>query len=149
MKEFESDCKKIDKHIMWYTLTLVVGITLLIISLLTLRESLVFLRKSERTVGTVIELERIDGSDGDTFKPIFKFKTSLNREIIYRHFSSSSAPNWKIGEEAMIAYDPNDPYVARLLTYFGTFRWTIVLMAIAMPLIVVGGGYHLSQAVLK
>jgi hypothetical protein len=134
---------------MWYTLTLVVGITLVVISLLILRESLAFLRRSERTVGTVIELVKINGSDGDTFKPIFKFKTSLNREIIYEHFSSSNPPNWKIGEEAIIAYDPNDPYVARLLTYFGTFRWTIVLMAIAMPLIVVGGGYHLSQAVLK
>src|SRR5688572_6644800 len=134
---------------MWYTLTLVIGIILLIISLFILRESLAFLRTSERTVGTVIELVKIDGSDGHTFKPIFKFKTNLNQEIIYRHISSSNPPNWEIGEEAIIAYDPNNPTVVRLLTYFGAFSWTIVLMAVAMPLIVVGGGYHLSQVVLK
>ena len=119
------------------------------ISLFILRESLAFIRTSERAVGTVIELEKVAGSDGDTFKPIFKFKTALNQEIIYRHISSSNPPGWKIGEEVTIAYDPNNPSVARLLTYFGTFSYTIVLMAIAMPLIVIGGGYHLSQFVLK
>ncbi|MEI9943253.1 MAG: DUF3592 domain-containing protein [Chitinophagaceae bacterium] len=134
---------------MWYTLTLAVGIILLIISLSILRKSLAFLRSSERAVGTVIELERIRDSDGDTFKPIFKYKTISNQEFIYRPISSSNPPGWKIGEEATIAYDPNNPSVARLLTYFGTFSWTIILMAIAMPFIVVGGGYHLSQALLK
>lgn len=134
---------------MWYTLTLAIGIVLLAISLTKLKKSLAFLRNSERAVGTVIELERISGSDGDTFKPIFKFKTSLNQEVVYRHISSSDPPGWRIGEESIIAYDRNDPTVARLLTYFGTFSITIVLMAIAMPLIVIGGGYHLSQIVLK
>lgn len=134
---------------MWYTVTLAIGIVLLIISLTKLKDSLAFLRNSERATGTVIELERINGSDGDTYKPIFKFKTSLNQETIYRHISSSDPPSWKIGDEATIAYDPSSPSEARLLTYFGTFSWTIVLMAVAMPLIVIGGGYHLSQIVLK
>ena len=134
---------------MWYSITLTTGIILLVISLFILKESLAFLRTSERAIGTVIELEKIDGSDGDTFKPIFKFKTSLNQEITYRHISSSNPPGWEVGEEAIIAYDPNNPSVARLLTYFGTFSWSIVLMAIAMPLIVIGGGYHLAQHFLK
>jgi hypothetical protein len=39
---------------MWYTLTLVVGITLLFISIFKCRESLAFLKNSEWTVGKVI-----------------------------------------------------------------------------------------------
>jgi hypothetical protein len=135
---------------MWYTLTLIAGIALLVISLFLLRESLLFLRRTERATGTVIELAQWKNSEGTTqYKPIFKYKTSLNQELIYRHNFSTNPPAWEIGDEALIAYDPNKPSVARLVTYFGAFSWTIVLMAIAMPLIVVGGGYYLAQFVLK
>ena len=134
---------------MFYSISLTIGIILLVISLFIFKESLAFIRKSDRAIGTVIELEKIDGTDGVTCKPIFKFKTSTNQEIIYRHISSSSPPNWYVGEEATIAYDPTNPTTARLLTYFGAFSWTIVLMAISMPLIVIGGGYYVAQIFLK
>jgi hypothetical protein len=110
---------------------------------------LAFLKKSERSVATVIEMVTVSDSDGSTYKPVFKFKTALGQEIIHRHNTSSSPPTWKVGEETTIAYELDNPSRARLLTYFGTFSWTIVLMAIAMPMIVIGGGYYLSQAVLK
>jgi hypothetical protein len=134
---------------MWYSVTLIAGIIILVISLFLLKEALVFLRTSERAIGTVIKLEKINNSDGDTFKPIFKFKTNLNQEIIYSHIASSNPPAWSIGEEATIAYNSNNPSSAKLLTYFGSFGYTIVVMAIAMPLIVIGGGYHIAQLYLK
>jgi hypothetical protein len=99
-------------------------------------------------LGRLLNQKR-DGTDGETYKPIFKFKTSTNQEVIYRHISSSSPANWYVGEEATIAYDPTNPTTARLLTYFGAFSWAIVLMAISMPLIVVGGGYYVAQTFLK
>ncbi|MCG2613476.1 DUF3592 domain-containing protein [Terrimonas sp. NA20] len=135
---------------MWYTVTLVAGILLLISSLFALRESLEFLRNSERAVATVIDLEHIKGSDGDiTFKPVFKFITNSDQEMIYRHHSSSKPAAWQFGEQATIAYNAAKPSEARLMTYFGVFNWAIILMSVAMPMIVIGGGYHLSQAVLK
>ncbi len=134
---------------MWYSLTLVIGVILLVIAMALMQKTLRFLKDSERTIGTVIELERIKDSDGDTFKPIFKFKTRQNQEIIHRHISSSNPSSWGIGDEVAIAYDYNNPTDARVLTYFGTFSWTIVLTAIAIPLIVVGGGYHIAQHYLR
>ena len=134
---------------MWYSITLAVGVALLIISLLTLKKSLAFLRNSNRAIGTVIELERISDSDGTTYKPVFKFNAATGPEVIYKQSSSSNPPGWDVGEEATIAYDPNNPNEARLLTYFGTFSWAIVLMALAMPMLVVGGGYYLAQQFLK
>ena len=134
---------------MWYTLTLIVGIILIAIAMSILQKTLVFLKSSERAIGTVIELERINGSDGDTFQPVFKFKTRSNEEIIHRHISSSNPPGWKIGETVSIAYDANNPSNARVLTYLGTFLWVVILVAIAMPFIVIGGGYHISQSYLK
>lgn len=134
---------------MFYSITLTIGIVLLVISLFVFKASLTFIKESDRAIGTVIDLERIKNKDGATYKPIFKFKTKTNQEVIYRHFSSSSPPSWDIGEEATIAYDPNNPTTAKLLTYFGAFSWTIALMAISMPLIVIGGGYYVVQGFLK
>jgi hypothetical protein len=135
---------------MWYTITLIAGVLILISSLFALRESLEFLRSSERAVATVMDLEHVQDSDGDiTFKPIFKFTTNLNQEVIYRHHSSSKPASWQFGEQATIAYKASDPSDAKLMTYFGVFNWTVILMSIAMPMIVIGGGYHLSQVVLK
>lgn len=135
---------------MFYSISLSIGIILLVISLFMFKESLAFIKKSDRAIGTVIKLEKIDNTDGVTYKPIFKFRSGTNQEIIYRHSSSSSPANWKIGEEATIAYDAANPAAtARLLTYFGVFSWTIVLMAVSMPFIVIGGGYYLAQGFLK
>lgn len=134
---------------MFYGISLAVGIVLLLISLFMFKESLAFIKASDRAIGTVIELERVDGTDGVTYRPVFKFNTNTNQEFIYRHGSSSSPPGWDIGEEATIAYDPDNPAKARLLTYFGAFSWTIILMALSMPLIVIGGGYYVAQTFLK
>jgi hypothetical protein len=108
-----------------------------------------FINKGGRAKATVTELEKMTDSDGTTYKPVFKFKTSLNQEIIYRHNISSSPPEWKVGDETTILYDSDDPQKVKLLSYFGLFRWTIILMAIAMPLIVIGGGYYIAQSFLK
>lgn len=134
---------------MWYSITLNIGILLLAISLFLLKETLVFLKTTERAVGTAIEIIRTGDSDGPRYKPVFSFKTNTNQEVTYRHIVASSPPGWQIGDKATIAYNANNPSVARLLTYFGVFHWSIVLMAIAMPLLVIGGGYYLSQWVLK
>jgi hypothetical protein len=135
---------------MVYSILLASGVILLAISLFKFGESLAFIRKSERAIGTVIELEeREDGEGNRSYKPIFKFKTSANQEITCLSPVSSSPPAWKIGEEAIIAYNPANPSQAKVLTYFGAFLWTIVFMAIAMPLIVVGGGYFVAQILLK
>jgi len=112
-------------------------------------ESLSFLRTSSRATATVRELETVKDSDGDTYRAIFRYYTASGQEFIYRQVSSSSPATWEVGEEATIAYDPNDPYKARLVTFFSMFGATTVLMAIAMPFIVFGLGYFLSQMVLK
>jgi hypothetical protein len=134
---------------MWYTACLVTSLILIVISLLLLKESLAFLKTSERAVATVVELETVKGDDSDTYKAIFTFKTSSNEEITYRAKTSSSPAAWEVGEEALIAYDRDHPSTARLVTYFGIFSWSIILLSIAMPLLVIGGGYYLAQQVLR
>lgn len=133
---------------MWYNLSLIVGGVLLVISLILFRNSLLFLRTSSRAAATVIEIEKSSDSDGDSYTPIFRFYTAMNQEMTYRPSFSSNPPGWEIGEETTIAYDPDDPVNARLLTYWGTFVGPIVLLAASLPFIVIGLGYHLTKPLL-
>lgn len=134
---------------MFYSISLAVGIILVVLSFYFLKQSLHFIKSSEKASGTVIGLERVPGSDGDTYKAIFKFRTYNNKEVIYREKSSSSPAAWSVGEDARFAYQRDDPSNAKLLTYFGSFGWTVILLAIAMPLLVIGGGYFIAQPILK
>jgi len=105
---------------------------------------------SDRAEATVIDLEHSKDSDGDdVYKPTFKFMTKQNQEIEYRYSFSTKPASWTIGDKTTIAYDPNHPTDAKVLTYFGTFNITIILLAIAMPLIVVGAGYYLTNPYLR
>jgi hypothetical protein len=130
---------------MGYTIALTVGIIIFIISLVLFRQSIDFIQNGNRTTATVIELEKISDSDGTTYKPIFKFKTFTNQEIIYKYHTSSLPATFDVGEEVTIVYKTDNPNNAKILTYFGLFIWTIVLMSISMPLIVIGGGYFLTK----
>lgn len=134
---------------MWYDVTLAAGILLLLISLPVLKESMIFLQRSKRATATVIELEKVSGSDVDTYTPIFKFNTAANQEIIYRPNSSSNPAGWRVGQKVTVAYDPDNPLIVRLLIFFGVFDWTIILVIIAVLLIIIGGGFHLSHALLR
>ncbi|MEO6316434.1 MAG: DUF3592 domain-containing protein [Chitinophagaceae bacterium] len=133
---------------MVYNILLAAGITLLAFSMHTLKKSLRFLKSSERATATVVAIETLGSSDGNTYKPVFSFTTALRKEIIYRPEVSTSPAGWVVGDQAVIAYDADAPANARLLTYFGSFRWTIILLAIAMPLLVIGGGYFLTKSLL-
>lgn len=134
---------------MVYNILLTTGCILFAISVYVMKGSISFLKNSEKAVGKVIQVETIEGSDGPTYKPIFKFKTALNKEVIFRYPFSSSPSSFRVDEEATIAYDSNNPTNAKILTFFGSFGLAVVLMAIAMPFIVIGGGYHLCQYFFK
>ena len=133
-----------------YNILLALGLILFGISIFILRRTFTFLRLSERAEATVIDLNQTKDSDGGyMYKPTFKFITKQKQEIEYRYSFSSNTTSWEIGDKTTVAYDPHSPTDAKILTYFGTFNATIILLAIAIPLIIVGAGYYLTQPYLK
>lgn len=134
---------------MIYKILVAAGVILFLLAVYFFNKSVRFIKTGERATATVIELVKSTGGKSTSYKPVFKFKTALNQEVIYRHNVSTSPPAWKIGEEAVIVYDSNNPQKAKLLTYFGSFGLSVILLALAMPLIVIGGGYFFSQSYLR
>lgn len=133
---------------MVYLIFLIVGFIFFIVSIYNLKQSLSLIRNSERTIGRVSELKEIYDDDNPTYLPIFHFETHDHKKFIYRHHTSSSRPEWAIGQKEEFIYDPLKPETARLLNYSGIFYWNIVLMAVSIVLIVIGIGYLLFYSFL-
>ncbi|AKD57517.1 hypothetical protein SD10_24090 [Spirosoma radiotolerans] len=127
---------------MGYFITCLLGIACLLGSLYLFSTSMDLIKTGNRTMATVDELQKERGKKGRyTYRPIFKFTTVTGKEIHYEYSIASSPPDWAVGDKATIIYPTNNPEDALVLTYFGAFRWAIILLAIAAPLLIIGGGY--------
>ncbi|MBV7530388.1 DUF3592 domain-containing protein [Chitinophaga sp. sic0106] len=122
---------------MWYKLYLLTGLILLGIAFYVGQQSIAFIRNSERVTGTVIKLELSDGA----YSPVFSIISSSGNEIIYHHPAASNPASWEIGETATFLNDPHHRSSPRMMRYFWIFNWSLVCIGIAIPLIIVGGGY--------
>ena len=130
---------------MWqYYITLALGLLFLVIAIYSFRNTIAFLKKGDKATATVVDLHRYE-SEGEVFAPIFTFQTKDNQLITYELAEGSNPPAWIIGETTTVIYDPSDPSKVSLYSYFRVFIWTLVLLSIALPLIVIGGGYFIAE----
>ena len=126
---------------MGYYLTFLAGIIMLSISVLFLSKSVRFVKSGIQTKGTVVEMIVHEDSDGDTYSPVFEFTDIHNNMIRYSYNGSSAPPAWKLGDEATLVYNPDNTSEVKIFTYYGLYGIAVTLMAIAMPLLTIGGGY--------
>lgn len=133
----------------YHLAALIPGICLLLVALYILKGSLDFIDKSERAVGKVTGWSESSGDGGITYAPVFTIVTRSGHEIYYTHTVTSAPPSWEMGEEADFLYDPADADSARILTYFGLFSWSIVLLGVAAFLITYGGVFCMLRAYLR
>lgn len=134
---------------MTYTISLIVGIVLLVVSLRLFKSTIDFIKKGEKATATVVKLNTFESDDGTSYTPIFSFTTASKQEFLFTHPFSSDPPSYVVGDTATIVYDPAKPENAKILTYPSAFMWTIVIMIIALALIVFGVGYHYTQSMLR
>lgn len=128
---------------MGYYLTFFAGLIILLISFLCLGNSVGFLNKGIKTTAKVVEILVNEDSDGDTYRPVFEFTDIRQQVIRYQYYVSSSPAAWDLGDEVNLIYNPNNPEEVKICTYYGLYGIAVTLMAIAMPFLVIGGGYIL------
>jgi len=134
---------------MWqYYILLGAGLILLLLATFSFRNTLAFIKKSEKTTGTVVSIRTFQ-SEEEVYAPVFSYRTKDGRVFSYELDEGTNPPSWEIGETETILYDPDNPSRARLYTYFRLFMWTVVLISIGLPLLVVGGGYFIAEIFLK
>lgn len=129
-----------------YSIFVIVGVLLLAGAITALKRSLRFLKTAERSVGTVVQVvEKQDDNDGTLYYPVYEFPTSANETVTYRHNTSSSNAMWQVGEKTTFIFEPGNPASARFLSYWGIFSWPLGLLAVAVNLVIIGGGYFLLR----
>lgn len=129
----------------WYGVALIFGVALIVAAVYTLKVTFDFLKTGETTLATVIEIQRTEDSDGDSFRSIFRYTTKANREITYEQTGTSNSPRHWVGQQFTIVYDPAEPMHSRQVTYWGMFGLPLVLLITGLPLSLLGAGYYLSQ----
>jgi hypothetical protein len=124
-----------------YLLFLLLGLTLVIIAFKYFKESIDLLRNGINTEATVTKIIELNDSDGKTYTALFSFKDRDGNIVSFQNPVASNPIVWKRGEDVSIVYDPTTPTNAKVVSYWGLFRSTIVILMIASPLLVLSVGY--------
>ncbi|WP_299189387.1 DUF3592 domain-containing protein [uncultured Aquimarina sp.] len=95
-----------------------------------------------KTKAKVIDLIKITGDDGYTYKPVFEYKDKANNIVTFKSDVSSSPAPYDIGDTVNMVYAKNSDE-KKIISFWGLYRWTIILLSIASPLLIIGGGYIL------
>lgn len=95
-----------------------------------------------KTKAEVIDLIQISSDDGYTYKPVFEYMDRSNSKMTFQSDVSSSPAPYKVGDKVNIIYS-RDGDDRKVVSFWGLYRWTIILLSIASPFLIIGGGYFL------
>jgi hypothetical protein len=123
-----------------YSGMLLISLVLIYFSVKQYSSSKELINNGIKTTAKVIDLIRISSDDGYTYKPVFEFTDRTNTLITFKSEVSSSPAPYKIGDQVNIVYS-KESEDRKIISFWGLYRWTIILLCIAAPLIIIGGGY--------
>ncbi len=125
-----------------YTGMLITAIVLVYFAIKQYYNSKELIATGIKTKAKVIDLIQISGDDGYTYKPVFEYTDRSNNLITFKSEISSSPAPYNVGDIVTIVYDTNNED-RKIVSFWGLYRWTIILLAIASPLLIIGGGFLL------
>ncbi|MEM7484364.1 MAG: DUF3592 domain-containing protein [Bacteroidota bacterium] len=129
--------------ILFYLLLFLIGTFLAYNAYTTYQKTQRLLEKGIKTTATVIQFHTHQ-SDGSTmYKPVFEFKDRSQNIRTFESAISSNPPAYKVGEKVKIIYDKNDSGAVKTISFWGLYRWSVILFMIAAPFLIIGGSYLL------
>ncbi len=124
-----------------HSIILIVGILLLVFGIAELKRRLAFVKNSERSVGRVVQLKEKKDDEGTYYYPVFEIHTRKREVMTYVLGTGTSPTSWKLGQEAVFIFDPEQPESIRMLRYWVVFGWPLSLLAVAVDILLIGIGY--------
>jgi len=95
-----------------------------------------------KTKAKVIDLIAVSGDNGYTYKPVFEYTDKLDNQVTFESEYSSKPAQHQVGDYVNILYSKTSS-TRKTISFWGLYRWTIILLAIASPLFIIGGSYLL------
>lgn len=128
---------------------LLLGIGLFIGAIWQYTKTKTLLHTGTRTEATVIENVLVESeSDHGTsmmYQPIMEYVVNGVQQK-YVATVKSNPPSYAIGERVAIIYAEDNPQDVRIVSYWGLHLASIILLAFAMPMLTICGGYFLFKA---
>lgn len=94
------------------------------------------------TKATVTDLIKVSSDDGYTYKPVFEYTDNTNNIITFKSDVSSKPAPYAVGDLVDIVYSTENDRT-KVVSYWGLYRWTIILLSIAAPFLIISAGYFL------
>jgi len=124
-----------------YAILLLFGLALGVWAISQYHNSNYLVRTGTITEATVSDLLVNYDSDGNTYTSVFTYIDKKKTPRTFTSSISSSPAPYDVGEKVKVVYNPEDFKEVKVVSYWGLYRWTVVLLCIAAPFVIIGGGY--------
>lgn len=91
--------------------------------------------------GTVIDLilDRTERSSHGVYYPVIRFKTARGEAIDFKSSTGSNPPTYKKGAQVQVRYLPDNPYQAKIDSFFSIWFFCILAAGIGIIFSGIGG----------
>ena len=125
-----------------YASMLLISLVLIYFAMKQYSSTKELLNSGVKTSAEVIDLIESRDEDGYTYKPVFEYTDKTGSKLTFESDISSSPAPYQIGDYVDIIYS-QDTEKRKIVSFWGLYRWTIILLSIAAPFLIIGGGYFL------
>lgn len=129
-----------------HTILLIIGLALLVLGIISFINARRLMTTGDLVQATVVENIPSRGNEGGTmYTPLMEY--SIDGSV--RSFSPTARANppaYAIGEKVSLIYDPHNSSDIRIRSYWGVYLGSNILLAVALPMILIGIGYFLFKA---
>lgn len=132
-----------DIWILFYFVLLALGSVLGYLSWSQYQKSQTLLTKGIRTKANVVAYETSRGKNSTLYAPVFEYKDRSQEVITFTSSVKSSPPAYDLGQQVNIVYNTSNPQDVKIVSFWGLYAASVILLMIASPLLILGGSYLL------
>lgn len=128
-----------------HAIVLIIGISLLVLGVKSFVNSRKFISDGNKVEATVIENIPSRSNKGSImYTPLIEYNIKGNTKNFSPN-ARANPPAYNIGEKIMLVYQPENAKDVRILSYWGVYLGSNILLAIGLPMLLIGGGYFLFK----
>lgn len=128
-----------------HMILLIIGLALLMLGIVSFSRARRLMTNGSLVQATVVENIPSRGSEGGTmYTPLMEY--SIDGSVSsFSPTAKANPPAYAVGEKVNLIYDPNNNNDIRIRSYWGVYLGSNILLAMALPMVLIGIGYFLFK----
>ena len=133
---------------MIHAILVLIGLVLLALGIQMFFSSRKFMATGIKTEATVIDNIAMQSTDKNRtsilYAPLLEYVVKGEKKT-YTPNARSNPPAYDIGEQVPIVYSPKNYQNVRIVSYWGIYLGSNILLAMGLPMLLIGVGYYLFK----